>query len=183
MAFIQRYNEVDVENTFPRLHGKKSSLTVSVFFNGCSKHCVGCWSPETWKRKEQYFIDNDDLVEGKVIRDATKYFPLDLALLGGDPFERSSEDMDNASDTLYIVKEVKKRLPNIRIIVWTGWLWEECLKDEVVSQILPYLDIVIDGRFEIARRVEGFMYGSSNQRVIDVQASLSSGSVVLVPNL
>ena len=59
---------------------------------------------------------------------------------------------------------------------YTGSLWESIVE----MDILQYVDVLVDGEFiEEKKDVSLKWKGSSNQRVIDVQQSLKTGTVVL----
>ena len=95
-----------------------------------------------------------------------------LALLGGDPLSPK-----NIKDTIYIVEALKEWRPDLNVICWTGFTWEQVVGSKLLSPILEYLDVLVDGRFMIDRKIEGKKYGSDNQRAIDVQRTLSEGTI------
>ena len=66
------------------------------------------------------------------------------------------------------------------IWLWTGYLFEEILKDDLKSKVLPFIDVIIDGKFEENLKDITLKYkGSTNQRVIDVKKSVDTHTVVL----
>lgn len=68
---------------------------------------------------------------------------------------------------------------NRSIWCYTGFLYEEVLADPAMSQMLPYLEVLVDGPFiESQRNLDLMFRGSNNQRLVDVQASLKAGRVV-----
>ena len=63
---------------------------------------------------------------------------------------------------------------------YTGYRYEELLRHPQQAQLLRYIDVLVDGPFVQALRDESLLFrGSSNQRLIDVPASLQAGEVVL----
>jgi anaerobic ribonucleoside-triphosphate reductase activating protein len=68
-------------------------------------------------------------------------------------------------------------MPDIKIWCYTGYLWET-VKD---FEIMKYIDVLVDGPFiEDLRDISIPWRGSSNQRVIDVKASLSKRTITLL---
>ena len=90
--------------------------------------------------------------------------------------------MDQAAALIPLASAIKDRDKNL--VIFTGYTfeylqqhWEE--KPEFL-ELLSYADILIDGPFVMAKKsLELKFRGSSNQRIIDVQKSLSEGHVVL----
>ena len=83
----------------------------------------------------------------------------------------------NIEGSTRLAKKFKEAYPNKTIWAWTGFLFDEYLKDK---EIVNYLDVVVDGQFKIEQRNLTLKWrGSENQRVIDVKKSLKKGEVVL----
>ncbi len=65
--------------------------------------------------------------------------------------------------------------------IWcfTGFRFEQVVNDPVMSLMLPYLEVIVDGPFiEAQKSLDLLFRGSSNQRLIDVQKSLRENRVV-----
>ena len=68
----------------------------------------------------------------------------------------------------------ERRYPDKTIWLYTGSLWEEIQQYEIIH----YLDVCVDGEFQVDKKEVRLKWkGSSNQRVIDVQASLRENRV------
>lgn len=141
-------------------------VRVSLFVSGCRNRCKNCFNPETWSftygkeftgetlKKLVGFIDNPN-VDG-------------LSILGGDPFEPENRD------TVYDICKLMKFLrPNKTIWIWTGY---DFIEDSLIDlPVMKYIDVLVDGRFVEELKDLRLKYrGSSNQRVIDVQKSVSA---------
>ena len=51
--------------------------------------------------------------------------------------------------------------------------------DNGIKDLLKNIDVLVDGKFQLANRKAGLRFrGSSNQRIIDIKESLKLGSVV-----
>lgn len=145
-------------------------IRVSLFVSGCQRRCEGCFNSEawdfeygkTWTRKT--FQELRELLE--------KPHVAGLSILGGDPMESM-----NRSAVAKICKHVRWIFRDTKDIwMWTGYSWEDVKN----SSIMKYIDVLVDGPFEIDKKDLTLPYcGSRNQRVIDVQKSLASGEVVL----
>lgn len=103
-----------------------------------------------------------------------------LSLLGGEPLE-----IANQEGILPLIKKVKEELPEKDIWCWTGYDFEKDVlnqmytQNKVTKELLKYIDIIVDGQFEIENKMEDLAFrGSTNQRKIDVQESLKKGKMV-----
>ena len=84
----------------------------------------------------------------------------------------------NIEGTTKLAKKFKENFPDKDIWVWSGFLFDKNLKDK---EILKYIDVLVDGQYIDELHNPTLKWkGSSNQRVIDVQKSLKSNTIVLV---
>lgn len=152
---------------------------VSLFVSGCTHHCKGCFNSCTWDFSYGEMFTNKelDLILSYLDRPYVDFF----AVLGGEPFEKG-----NRVTVFNILKEVRRNFPRLCINIWSGYTYEELLAfdDDSVTGILNICNYLVDGEFkEELKDLSLKMRGSSNQRVIDLGKTLSSGSIVLVEDL
>lgn len=154
-------------------------VRVSLFVSGCRHKCKNCFNQIAWDfhyGKEFTRETMDELIE--YLR---PYYIRGLTLLGGEPME-----YENQVGLLPFIRRVKEELPEKDIWCFTGFLFEKEITEqmypkwEVTRQLLSCLDVMVDGRYVDALRDISLRFrGSSNQRLIDVQKSLTAGKVVL----
>lgn len=87
--------------------------------------------------------------------------------------------MFQAKECLEIAKYAKKL--NLNIWCYTGFLYEDLLKNSYQKEFLEYIDVLVDGKFKSEEFSLNLQYkGSRNQRIIDVKKSLLENKVMLV---
>ena len=147
-------------------------ITATIFFSGCKFHCPGCFNQEAWDFNHGQPFDKK--AEDLFISYAKNPHVTGVCLLGGEVFQ---QDLDRILDLVIRIKrEVRKP-----IHVWSGYTYEELMADEKKMVILCHIDTLVDGPFIFKQKDLRLKHrGSSNQRVIDVQASMKSGQIVLI---
>ena len=144
-----------------------------LFFQGCKHNCIGCQNPETHDPIAGYKTDTDAIVFDIL---NTKFID-GITFSGGDPLMQSS--------ALYeIIQGIRNQMPEQSIWCYTGWTYEELIfgkNGNETLKLLPYIDILVDGRF-ISNMKDGnhIWRGSSNQRLIDVKQSLSTQHTIIL---
>lgn len=142
-----------------------AGLCVSFFTQGCPHHCPGCHNPETWDfdgGKEFTPQVLEDIINGLTANGIHR----NLCIMGGEPLCD-----ENAFLTYLVIQEVRKRVPGIKIYIWTGYLYEQIIQHGHPQAIecLRLADVLIDGPYiEAERDITLPMRGSRNQRVIDL---------------
>lgn len=165
MARLHNLKWIDVENA---LWGVSTSL----WFNSCPHRCIGCWNNETWDKDSSLERDNQDIIEETLQALDSLGLPKYLSLLGGDPLAP-----ENLDDLLEILKGVKDVRPHTKVLCWTGYRYE-ALRSKKQKEVLSYIDVVIDGKFIEALKTEGKLFGSSNQRIIDIKETEKQGEII-----
>jgi anaerobic ribonucleoside-triphosphate reductase activating protein len=153
-------------------------VRVSLFVSGCRHHCEGCFNAETWDFKygDVYTAE----VEDEILRAMEPSYISGFTFLGGEPMEP-----ENRPFVFSLAKKLREKYPEKTIWLYSGYLYDtEMLEwaktDEIVKNLLPLIDVIVDGEFHIWEKNLGLKFrGSSNQRLIDVRKSLAEGKVVL----
>lgn len=143
-------------------------IRYAIFAQGCSHNCKGCHNPQTHK-----FGVGSDLSIDEIIADI-KTNPLikGITFTGGDPFFQAAA---------FAVLAKKLRPLKYELASYTGFTWEELISTGSPEQkaFLSQLDVLVDGRFILQERNLDLPFkGSSNQRFIDVQKSLTTNNLV-----
>lgn len=146
-------------------------IRFSIFTQGCSHNCLGCHNPQTHDFNGGHDISLAELlsmIEENPLLDG-------VTLSGGDP-------MFQAKTLVPLAREIKER--GLNLVIFSGFTYERlmALKDEKPEclELLTFADILVDGPFILAQRCLDLKFrGSKNQRLVDVQASLSAGRAVL----
>ena len=151
-------------------------VRVSLFVSGCTHRCEACFNPETWDF--DYGSPFGEAEAGRILGLLAPEHIRGLSLLGGEPFEPA-----NQGPVLELVERVREELPYKTIWCYSGFLFEELTAGRVGDHsraLLEKLDVLVDGPFVLARKDLGLRFrGSSNQRIVDVPASLAAGEVRL----
>lgn len=154
-------------------------VRTTLFVSGCTHHCKNCFQPETWSFS--FGEEFTDAVAQKIITSLEGSFVDGLTLLGGEPMEP-----DNQRALLPFVRTLKQTYPDKTIWCYTGDVFEDLMSPdsqrhtEVTEELMSCIDILVDGPYvEAEHDITLRFRGSKNQRIIDVPATLASGSVRL----
>ena len=142
---------------------------VSLFVQGCSFHCPGCFNPGTQDFEGGKEFTNDSY---DAIMELTKPNHISgLSILGGEPLHPR-----NREEVIKLARGFKKKYPDKSVWLWTGYSIEDVFEDLVDSSI----DVVVDGRFmEDLKDLRLKYRGSSNQRVINLKETIRTGDIII----
>lgn len=144
-------------------------LRTSVYCAGCAHRCPGCHNPQTWDFEAGTPMSPQEIFDAIAAESPDS----DITFTGGDPLYRAEAFAE-------LAQLIKTAFPKKTIWCYTGFLFEEILADEKMKKLLPWLDVLVDGPFVLALRdTKNLRFrGSSNQRLIDVPATLRAGTIV-----
>ena len=146
-------------------------VRTTLFVTGCTNNCEGCFNKEL--QDFNYGVEWTKETEDKFLEYAKNENVNGVNILGGEPMEQVMDD--SLYDLLLRIKNETGK----SIWLWSGYLYEEIIKDNSKKRLLELVDVLVDGRFVIAKRDITLKYrGSSNQRVIDVKKSLEFNKII-----
>ena len=135
-------------------------LRTSIYVAGCKHNCLHCHNPQSHDFNGGKEYEVDELVDIILVDEFA-----DLTLTGGDP-------MFQVGAVLELCKKVKKKSRKT-IWLYTGYTIEQIVQTRYLARILPYVDVIVDGKYVHELRNTDLPFrGSENQRIIDVQKYL-----------
>lgn len=162
---------------------------VSLFVQGCDRHCFNCFNPDTWD-----FNGGKEWTEetkNKFIKLIDRPYINRISVLGGEPLAEQ-----NLDEVLSLIKEIRISFPEKSIWLYTGYnfdllnskyneykytpfaanAYEWLTRWEIISNV----NVLVDGEYIDEKRDITLKWcGSSNQRVINVKQSLTQNKMVL----
>lgn len=139
----------------------------AVYAAGCTHACPGCHNPASWDIRRGRSMTTEEILD-KILADPFA----DVTFSGGDPLFQP----EGFTELAQAIKSQSDKT----IWCYTGYTYEHLLRNPRQARLLNYIDVLVDGPYREELRDETLRFrGSSNQRLIDVQASLRSDRVVL----
>lgn len=150
-------------------------IRTTFWVQGCRFHCKNCHNKEQWNFDGGYLFTED------TIKEVINYISSDgvmrnLTILGGEPFEDTNIQM--CIDT---IQAVRREYPNINIWIYSGYTYENLIKDVKKYELLKLCDVLVDGLFiQALYDIRLKFRGSSNQRLIDIPQSINKNSIITI---
>ena len=142
--------------TYPDVENYKG-CRVTLWIAGCNHHCKGCHNPETWDFKAGREFTSSD--KEKLFEVLALPYIKGITLSGGDP-------MYSYKEIIPLLVEIRERFPEKDICVFTGFTLDEIKKHQGMSEVLPLIDVLIDGEYvESLRDLSLAFRGSKNQKI------------------
>lgn len=127
----------------------------AIYFAGCAHHCEGCHNPQSWDMNGGSEMDVKSIMHRVIEND------FNVTFSGGDPMYQASEIIPLAK----AIKDIGKN-----IWCYTGFQYEDLLRNDEMRTLLSYIDVLVDGEFILSQRNTSLLFrGSGNQRLIDLR--------------
>ncbi|NJL56344.1 radical SAM protein [bacterium] len=136
---------------------------------GCSIRCTGCNVPHL--HPPEGIMTSVMSVAHHVLSRGDP-----LCISGGEPF-------DQAASVLLLCRVIKRVSPHLGIRIETGRTWErlnQFLPPEQRLELHTYVDVLLDGPYDEDHRTALLTSATTNQRLIDVYATVRTGRVVCI---
>lgn len=165
---------------------------VSLFVQGCDRHCFNCFNPNTWDFNGGKEWTEE--IKNKFMKLIDRPYIRRISVLGGEPLAEQ-----NLDEVLSLIKEIRISFPDKTIWLYTGFCWNDIMcsfaglqadcvvldkKDietwEKRRKIISNVDVLIDGEYIDEQKDLTLAYrGSKNQHVINVKQSLDQNKIIL----
>lgn len=143
-------------------------LRVVLWLAGCTHRCPGCHNPITWDINGGILFD--EKAKQEIFTELEKDYISGITLSGGDPLHPSL-----INEVKQLIKEINVLFPKKTIWLYTGYDFEDIKGLSFIKDI----DVIVDGKFIISLLDKQLHWrGSSNQRVIDVNKTLKSKTLI-----
>ena len=129
----------------------------SIYCQGCGHHCRNCHNSQTWDFEGGKEYDVEELFDIILMEPLS-----DVTFSGGDP-------MFQVEAFTQLAKLIKNKT-NKTIWCYSGYTYQEIKESPKMRQILPFLDVLVDGRYIDEKRNTDLKFrGSENQRILHLK--------------
>ena len=152
-----------IKNDFSAAPG----VCLTFFVQGCPIKCPGCHNPETWDHAggKEFTPEVLDEMEKGILANGIQRT---LCIMGGEPLCQ-----DNIFLTTIVITEMVKRIPDLKIWIWTGYDYDYVksnASNPKIQHILETVNGLVTGPYvESLRDITLPMRGSKNQEIIKLK--------------
>lgn len=157
--------EVRIAGLVPESFVDGEGIRFAIFFQGCKRNCFNCQNPATHDLNGGKIFDTQEIITQ--IKKNTLL--TGITLTGGEPLLQIAPALELAT--------AAKNL-NLNVWCYTGFKFEDIPAE--AEELLKNVDVLVDGEYiDDLRDLELQFRGSKNQRVIDVQKTLTAEKITL----
>ena len=150
-------NEIRLANIIPVSEANGPGPHYTIWVQGCSLNCPGCFNPQTHNPEGGYSRSISSLLQ-EIIGYWTQKKIRGVTITGGEPLQQ-------ITNVTILLKEIKS-VGEIGTIILTGYNENELQKISGFDILTPYLDILITGRFLKKKKLQKGIRGSVNKKIL-----------------
>lgn len=142
-----------VHHLLPRTRVNGPGQRYLIHVQGCTLNCPGCFNPETHSQEGGWLISVEAL-----LKDIQRVQGIEgVTLSGGEPLQQP--------EAVWHLLRALKEQTSLSVMLYSGYELSEIEQMALGREILQYVDILVDGRYNPSLRREEGLYGSANQLV------------------
>ncbi len=154
---IQIINEIRISAIIPISEVNGPGPHYTIWVQGCSLNCKGCFNPLTHDRELGKVEKISDIVQ-----DIKKLWLekklTGITITGGEPFQQIDQ-------IIILTKQIKAQT-DLGIIILTGYSPRELEQFLNIQSLTKNVDLIIAGRFRKEMKIQSGLKGSSNKKYI-----------------
>ncbi|MFX1515398.1 MAG: 4Fe-4S single cluster domain-containing protein [Promethearchaeota archaeon] len=165
-------NSLRLANVIPISEANGPGPHYTIWVQGCSLNCPGCFNPHTHDPEGGYSRPIQDLFQ-EIVEYWTKRKIRGVTVTGGEPLQQ----ITGVTDLLMKIKSVGK----IGTIVLTGYNEQELHTLPGFDSLKQYLDVLITGRFLQEKKLQKEIRGSTNKKILFYSAFYQNHEFTVIP--
>lgn len=144
--------DIRINSYIPITKAEGPNTRFCIWVQGCSLHCKGCANHAMWDKEGGTIYETSEIINLiKSYKDKIG----GITFLGGEPLEQ-----------IEAVTEISKAVQEmgLSVLVFTGYKYSELSGKKEFKELVKYIDVLIDGRYEEDKQDFSRPWvGSSNQ--------------------
>ena len=153
-----------------------TGINLSIWFAGCPHKCEKCHNQNLWGQNSLNDVDYKTVLQAITDNLNGSTIKKGISILGGEPLAPY-----NITDCCKLISDIRKQFPDIIIYLWTGYLYEDLLKNKLFKKTIKKVDYFIDGPFDYRKYKSNLkLRGSTNQRVFVIKRKLFGYKISLL---
>jgi len=146
---------LSISKILPKSKANGPGTRFTIWVQGCSLGCLGCWNPKTHSFSGGEAVEVDDLLaQIKVL--ATTGEIEGITFTGGEPLQQKGRVTE-------LMRRVKAET-DLSIVLFTGFSLEE-ISTWRDQRFMDYVDVIQAGRYDEKRPIKKALLSSENQEI------------------